>query len=196
SPVGGEGLACGEGHPAPARRGDGGAARNLPLTNRTRLGPGGPARPLPGAARACHVAPAAPGGKWGRGGPQKLNQPAPDTPDGNQDREGGRGVCRLACGCWPGPAEAALSREEYPPALPQLVAIDDCAMSARHVVEDAALDKRVYARVAEQDQRCTIIIAARIARDLPSLRGQLVDRPRYLRCGQAERRQHHCQEQA
>jgi hypothetical protein len=33
-----------------------------------------------------------------------------------------------------------------PPALPQLVAIDDCARSARHVVEDAALDKRVYAR--------------------------------------------------
>src|SRR5229473_6039461 len=60
--------------------------------------------------------------------------------------------------------------------LPQLVAIDDCALSARHVVEDAALDKRVYARVAEQDQRCTIIIAARIARDLPSLREQLVDR--------------------
>src|SRR5262249_61863521 len=64
------------------------------------------------------------------------------------------------------------------------------------VVEDAALDKRVYARVAEQDQRCTIIIAARIARDLPSLREQLVDRQRYLRCRQAERRQHHCQEQA
>ena len=39
--------------------------------------------------------------------------------------------------------QAALSREEYPPALPQLVAIDDCALSARHVVEDAALDKRV-----------------------------------------------------
>ena len=55
--------------------------------------------------------------------------------------------------------QAALSREEYPPALPQLVAIDDCALSARHVVEDAALDKRVYAQVAEQDQRCTIIIA-------------------------------------
>ena len=69
-------------------------------------------------------------------------------------------------------------------------------MSARHVVEDAALDKRVYARVAEQDQRCTIIIAARIARDLPSLREQLVDRQRYFCCRQAERRQHHCQEQA
>src|SRR5258708_12836814 len=78
------------------------------------------------------------------------------------------------------PRQAALSRKEYPPALPQLVAIDDCALSARHVVEDAALDKRVYARVAEQDQRCTIIIAARIARDLPSLRGQLVDRHRSL----------------
>jgi hypothetical protein len=35
--------------------------------------------------------------------------------------------------------------------LPQLVAIDDCARSARHIEEDAALDKRVYARVAEQD---------------------------------------------
>jgi hypothetical protein len=43
------------------------------------------------------------------------------------------------------------------------------------IVEDAALDKRVYARVAEQDQRRTIIITARIARDLPSLR-ELVDR--------------------
>src|SRR6516225_6398537 len=90
---------------------------------------------------------------------------------------------------------AALSREEYPPALPQLVAIDDCALSARHIVEDAALDKRVYAQVAEQDQRCTIIIAARIARDLPSLREQLVDRQRCLRCRQAGRRQRHCQEQ-
>src|SRR6516164_1594342 len=87
--------------------------------------------------------------------------------------------------------QAALSREEHPPALPQLVAIDDCALSARHVVEDAALDKRVYARVAEQDQRCTIIIAARIARDLPSLREQLVDRQRCLRCRQAGRRQQH-----
>src|SRR5262249_14933125 len=60
--------------------------------------------------------------------------------------------------------------------LPQLVAIDDCALSPRYVVEDAALDKRVYARVAEQDQRSTIIVAARIAHDLPSLREQLVDR--------------------
>ena len=42
------------------------------------------------------------------------------------------------------PRQAALSREECPPALPQLVAIDDCAMSARHVVKDAALDKRVH----------------------------------------------------
>ena len=40
-------------------------------------------------------------------------------------------------------------------------AIDDCALSARQVVEDAALDERVYARVAEQDQRGTIIVAAR-----------------------------------
>jgi hypothetical protein len=74
--------------------------------------------------------------------------------------------------------------------LPQLVAIDDRARSARHVVEDAAPDKRVYTRVAEQDQRCTIIIAARIARELLSLREQLVDRQRCLRCRQAGRRQH------
>ena len=83
----------------------------------------------------------------GRGRVQNLNQSTPDAPDGNQDREGIGGGCRLACGCWPvlpRPAEAALSREEYPPALPQLVAIDDCAMSARHVVKDAALDKRVH----------------------------------------------------
>src|SRR6516225_12454419 len=77
-------------------------------------------------------------------------------------------------------------------ALPQLVAIDDCARIARHIVEDGALNKRVYARVAEQDQRRTIIIAARIARDLPSLREQLVDRQRCLRCRQAGRRQHRC----
>jgi hypothetical protein len=56
--------------------------------------------------------------------------------------------------------------------LPRLVAIDECARNARHIEEDAALDKRVYARVAEQDQRRTIIITARIARDLPSLREQ------------------------
>ena len=37
-------------------------------------------------------------------------------------------------------------------ALPQLVAIDDCARGARHIVEDAALNKHVYARMAEQDQ--------------------------------------------
>src|SRR5262249_32039523 len=73
-------------------------------------------------------------------------------------------------------ARYASRRRTYPPALPQLVAIDDCALSARHVVEDAALDKRVFARVAEQDQRRTIVIAARIARDLPSLREQLLDR--------------------
>src|ERR1700722_17778839 len=58
--------------------------------------------------------------------------------------------------------------------LLQLVAIDDRALSARYVVKDATLDKRVYSRVAEQDQRGTIIIAARIARDLPPLREQLV----------------------
>jgi len=71
-------------------------------------------------------------------------------------------------------------------ALLQLVAIDDCARIARHVVEDAALDKRVYAGVTEQDQRRTIIIAARIARDLPSLRAlrmflrSFLVRPSYL----------------
>ena len=69
--------------------------------------------------------------------------------------------------------------------LPQLVAIDDCARIARHIEEDATLDKRVYARVAEQDQRRTIIITARIACDLPSLREQLFDRLRCLRCRQA-----------
>ena len=53
--------------------------------------------------------------------------------------------------------------------LLQLVAIDDRALSARYVVKDATLDKRVYSRMAEQDQRGTIIIAARIARDLPPL---------------------------
>ena len=37
------------------------------------------------------------------------------------------------------------------PALPQLVAIDDCPRGARHVVKDAALDKRVY--VAEGHER-------------------------------------------
>jgi len=33
--------------------------------------------------------------------------------------------------------------------LPQFVAIDDCARIARHIVEDAALHERVYARVTE-----------------------------------------------
>src|SRR5262249_25746284 len=117
-------------------------------------------------------------------------QDAPEAPAGPWDRR------------WTPPGRAGHdaagspnSVTKSPPALPQLVAIDDCALSARHVVEDAALDKHVYARVAEQDQRCTIIIAARIARDLPSLREQLFDRQRYLRCRQAGRRQHHCQEQ-
>jgi hypothetical protein len=67
-------------------------------------------------------------------------------------------------------------------ALSQFVAIDGSARSACHVVKDAALDKLFFARVAEEDQRCTIIIAARIARDFPSLREQLVDRQRCLRC--------------
>ena len=35
------------------------------------------------------------------------------------------------------------ARREFP--LPQLVAIDDCTRKARHIVEDAAPDKRVYA---------------------------------------------------
>ena len=64
------------------------------------------------------------------------------------------------------------------------------------LAERASRRRGVYARVAEQDQRCAIIIAARIARDLPSLREQLVDRQRCLRCRQAGRRQHRCQEQA
>jgi hypothetical protein len=78
---------------------------------------------------------------------------------------------------------------EFP--LPQLVTIDDCARSARHIVEGAALDKRVYARVTEQDQRRTIVKAARISGDLPSLREQLFDRQRCLRCRQAGRRRSH-----
>ena len=97
---------------------------------------------------------------------------------------------------WQSDTCAVRDRPAHPLALPQLVAIDDCAWNARHVVEDAALDKRVYARVAEQDKRCTIIIAACIARDLPSLREQMVDRERCFRCRQAGRRQHRCQEQA
>ena len=82
---------------------------------------------------------------------------------------------------WQSDTCAVRDRPAHPLALPQLVAIDDRARNARHVVEDAALDKRVYARVAEQDQRCAIIIAARITRDLPSLREQLVDRERCFR---------------
>jgi hypothetical protein len=81
---------------------------------------------------------------------------------------------QVLCRCQRGQALDDL--EGFLAPLSQLVAIDDCARSARHIVEDAALDKRVYARVAEQDQRRTIIITARIARDLPSLREQLVDR--------------------
>jgi hypothetical protein len=49
------------------------------------------------------------------------------------------------------------------------------------------LDKRVYARVTEQDQRRTIIKAARISGDLPSLREQVFDRQRCLRGRQAGR---------
>jgi hypothetical protein len=67
---------------------------------------------------------------------------------------------------WQSDTCAVRDRPAYPLALPQLVAIDDRARNARHVVDDAALNKRVYARVAEQDQRCAIIIAARITRDL------------------------------
>ena len=85
---------------------------------------------------------------------------------------------------WQSDTCAVRDRPAHPLALPRLVAIDDRARNARHVVEDAALDKRVYARVAEQDQRCAIIIGARITRDLPSLREQLVDRERCLRCRQ------------
>src|SRR5205814_1038928 len=66
------------------------------------------------------------------------------------------------------PCEGRSRDPGTPAALPQLVAIDYCAGITRHIVEDAALNKRVYARVAEQHQRRTIIIATRIARDLPS----------------------------
>jgi len=61
-PSEGRGLACGEGHPCPARRGDGGAARNLSLTNRTRLGPGGLARPFPGGCQSLPRCARGPGG--------------------------------------------------------------------------------------------------------------------------------------
>ena len=62
----------------------------------------------------------------------------------------------------------------------ELVAIDDRARIARHVVKNAALDERVHARVAEQDERRAIVVAARVARDLPPLREQLADRQRRL----------------
>ena len=55
---------------------------------------------LPVAARGCHAAPP-PLGNVGRGRVQNLNQSSPDASDGNQDREGVGGGCRLACGCWP-----------------------------------------------------------------------------------------------
>jgi hypothetical protein len=72
----------------------------------------------------------------------------------------------------------------------QLVAIDDRARIARHVVENAALDKRIHALVAEQNERGAVVVAARIAGDLPPLREQLVDRQRSLGGRQAGRRQH------
>ena len=43
------------------------------------------------------------------------------------------------------------------PALPQLVAIDDCALSARHVVEDAALDKHVYFEAENAQLRGSVV---------------------------------------
>ena len=58
----------------------------------------------------------------------------------------------------------------------ELVAIDDRARIARHIVENAALDKRIHARVAEQHERGAIVVAARIAGDLPALHEQLIDR--------------------
>ena len=48
---------------------------------------------------------------------------------------------------WQSDTCAVRDRLAQPLALPQFVAIDDRARNARHVVEDAALDKRVYARV-------------------------------------------------
>ena len=61
-----------------------------------------------------------------------------------------RRVARLA-DAWATEWQSDTCAVRDPRTLPQLVAIDDCARNARHVVEDAALDKRVYARVAEQD---------------------------------------------
>jgi hypothetical protein len=43
---------------------------------------------------------------------------------------------------------------------PELVAIDDRARAARHVVENAALDKRIHARMAEQNERRPVVVAA------------------------------------
>ena len=42
---------------------------------------------------------------------------------------------------WQSDTCAVRDRPAHPLALPQLVAIDDRARNARHVVEDAALDK-------------------------------------------------------
>ena len=77
---------------------------------------------------------------------------------------------RIACPRSPSPAGLKDRFHGGEFLLPQLVAIDGCARSARHIVEGATLDKRVYARVTEQDQRRTIIKAARVSGDLPSLR--------------------------
>ena len=46
---------------------------------------------------------------------------------------------------------------------------------ARHVVEHPALDQRIHARVANQHERGAVVVAARVARDLPPLREQLLD---------------------
>ena len=60
--------------------------------------------------------------------------------------------------------------------LSQLVAIDNCARIACYVVEDAALDKPVFARVAEGVSDVRLSSPALVARDFPSLREQLLDR--------------------
>jgi hypothetical protein len=82
------------------------------------------------------------------------------------------------------------------PPSPQLVAIDDRARIARHIVENATLDQRVHARMAKQDQRRAVVVAACLARDLPPLSEQLADRQRRLGGGRAVRRQHRWEENA
>jgi hypothetical protein len=80
---------------------------------------------------------------------------------------------------------------------PQLIAIDDRARIARHVIENAALDERVHSRVAEEDERGAIVVAARVTGDLPPLREQLIDRQRRRLGGRdAGRRKDHGEKEA